>query len=860
MRHTTPLKDSFRMLYVIVIAICGFALGFCDPLPADEELQFSRRIVTPAVMQAGLKESVDDLRGTLSRITGVEFDVETWSGSDNALPANGIILCRSDAEGASAEAVKRLHGSSRESVVLWPDGGRLWLISPTDIGLCHAVYFYLEKLGCRWYFPAEKWTFLPSLQDIRITAPLVKAPAFQSRVFFGTGGFGGDLPLDSKRSLQARWAAWERRNRFGGQFRISGHSGEAFNMRHQKELEEHSEWRAELNGKREPWSLSTKLCVGNNDAVALYVKDRIDEFRTQQKQNPESPWAWAVSVDPADGGGHCTAPESVAIGSVSDRVFHVANQGARELRKEFPHGAVSLFAYGEHAAVPAIPLEPNVYVMVIPYAFQRTGLTPDELLTAWSRKVPRMGVYDYWSIPDWTHDLPDFDPFEFGARRMRSWQQRGIDGFIVESTYSSGGMGLGWLIASQLAWDTAEHVDDIEAEFVSRSFGGAKEPLRRMFRRWSLGFCLTSHELALSYRDLQDACELTREEPDYLARVLDFGRYLEYLRRRYEYGQQELAPTADRTAAAERLMQTMWRMYDSSMIHAFRLSQLLIRDETNRKNPELGTKYDYTNQDAPVWKQIQPFSDREVRELIEDGVRSFQPRGFSARRYTGDLTRKLPVDRSNAETASDGYFPDLWLNDSFEGHLLVERPGETCRFRIASEQEARVTLANPAGEIVFDQTIPKVVNSRENWSEVMITVPAVGLYRLAIDSPKRMYRLGIPATATLTMRWWTNSQGTPTPRIYFYVPEGVERAAIYTDYIDAGLPRFFDPQGMQVQPETYDNGHLIVIPIPAQDRGRVWSLDQAKMAVGPLRMLNVPNAFAMEPSGLLVPEDALMAR
>ena len=39
--------------------------------------------------------------------------------------------------------------------------------------------------------------------------------------------------------MQVKWGAWQRRNRFGGEFQLSGHSGEAFNTKYRKELEEH---------------------------------------------------------------------------------------------------------------------------------------------------------------------------------------------------------------------------------------------------------------------------------------------------------------------------------------------------------------------------------------------------------------------------------------------------------------------------------------------------------------------------------------------------------------------------------------------------------------------------------------------
>jgi hypothetical protein len=87
--------------------------------------------------------------------------------------------------------------------------------------------------------------------------------------------------------------------------------------------------------------------------------------------------------------------------------------------------------------------------------------------------------------------------------------------------------------------------------------------------------------------------------------------------------------------------------------------------------------------------------------------------------------------------------------------------------------------------------------------------------------------------------------------------EGTEQLAIYTNYTAAGPPRFFNPDGNQVEPDLVDKGHLMLVPIAESHRGAVWSLDRAKCPIGELKMLNTPAAFAVNPAALLIPEDAL---
>ena len=842
MTHRLRLRRLLPVLVVVVHASASWA--------AESSRVYGGNISIPAEMSADLTAAVGDLRATLRQITGNEFSTSTDTPIGDA--PQGIILSRPDGPHVPAAAIKLLSTASKEACCIWPDGeDRLWIISRSDTGLSHAVYLYLEQLGCRWYFPSKKWTLIPRRDDIRLTKPIVRSPVFRSRMFSGTGGFGGKLPLDPERTLQARWMDWQRRNRFGGEFRVSGHTGEAFNVKHRKELEAHPEWRAMIDGKRVPWSLTAKFCAGNPEVVDLYVKDRLEFYRQARKRDPNAPRVWAVSVEPADGGGHCTAPESLAIGSVSDRVFHVANEVARAVRAEIPGGHVSLFAYNEHAAVPTIPIEPNVYVQVIPYAFQRTGRTPDQLLDAWSRKVSRMGVYDYWSIPDWSHDLPTFDPLGFGTDRLRGWHLRGVDSFLCESTFSSGAMGPAWFLTSRLAWNPETDINALFDEFITNCFGRSAEPMRRMLTRWSRGFYLTSHELALSFRDVDEAWQLADVQA-VAARVADYGRYLQYLRLRFEYLQSKRG-SAERGAAADRLMRYLWSIYDSSMIHAFRLSQLLARDERIAGNTTLGGTFNWQNHDAPGWPTIQPASDEEIRWHVRQGVSDLQPQEFTSRSFSGPL---VALPHRLFRPTEDVTSPVLWLSNSLEFVVRADRANVRFQAQVASEKGVRLFVSAPDGRQLVDLTHATGPDWSQSWSDVAVTLPEPGLYRFQIVSQKRPFRFRPPANIALTMPGWWNSQGRPTPRLYFFVPDDTQQLTIYTNYTAAGPPRFFNPEGALVEAALIDNGHLMLVSIDKAHRGAVWSLDRAKCPIGELKMLNAPAGFAVSPQTLLVPDDS----
>lgn len=823
---------------------------------------YGDRIVTPEKLSPQAEAAVADLLEYLPRITGRKFTRST----DRNEP--GIILLRLPASefAVRLEAAfnRDVSGLSTETFCLRPGGDRLWIEAKSDLGLAHGVAAYLEWLGVRWYHASDRWTVVPKRDDIRLTEKVCESPAFRMRVFAGSGGFGPATPRDPKKELQARWEAWQRRNRFGGEFRLAGHSGESFNLKHRAILEAHPEYRALVDGKRADWWLAGKFCISNPEVLKLYVEDRLAVYRQAKKLDPNGPGSWAVSVEPADGGGHCECAECLKLGSVSDRVFYTANVVARAVRKEFPDGHVSLFAYNEHAGVPNIAIEPNVYVAVIPYGFQRTSLAPEQLIDAWGNKASELrgaerpqqllgfGIYDYWSIPDWSHDAPTFDPLVAGPAKLRSWHDRGVNGFLNETTYSGGAMGPAWWIISRLAWDTSRDVEALFKHFCTDCFGPGAPPMERMLRRWSTGYYPTTHELALSFRDVDEAWRLAEADPASAARIADYGRYVEYLRLLHAYDTAKYR-SEERYQAAVVLADYGWSIYDSAMVHAYRHAQLLGRDEAPT-HPELRERYDPRKPEAPGWAASQQLTDDEIRTRVTAGVAKFQPESFTVRRYDGKL-RPLVAKPNPAST--DEYGPILWSSSSLTIDIVIPEGAASPSLRLAIEKPVRVTVLDANGVVVWNEVLVETPGGLQEWRDVPIHAPRPGSYQVRLWSPKRTFCLQMPVNVPHRLDGWYNSQGRPTPRLYFYVPHDVDRVAIYAKYVAAGPPKFYDADGREVKPTFVDGERLILTDVPAEQRGRVWSLDKAKCPIEHLHMLNTPQSFAFAADCVLVPEDSL---
>ncbi|MEO6908076.1 MAG: DUF4838 domain-containing protein, partial [Abditibacteriaceae bacterium] len=653
-------NKPFRLLALALVTLMLGVLVSCHLPAAHAEVAYGSRIVSPPpdekdihkeyVYDTSVGPALADLQSSLEKMTGRKY---TSVVGDDQYKGDGIFLVLTSSPKAPADAVAKLKDKGYEPfIVRSKDSKNLWIIANSEAGLAYGVYFYLDKLGCRWFLPNDNWTIIPKSTDVVLKIDRLVAPAFKLRNFNGTGGYGPPFAIDPKydkyNRLQFRIQEenWQLRNGFGGEYVLGGHAGEDFNLVNKAILEAHPEYCAPVNGKR-AWSEEGFIDPTNADAVKLWVDYFVKLYREARKTSPDSPYSWAVSVDPADGAGLCDTPECRAKFQAhgendktffSNEVFYLANQVAKAVRKEFPDGHVSLYAYAGRSAPPSIPLEPNVAVALIPYGFNYSGLAPDDFIAAWSKKTSLLSIYDYWSIPDWTWDQPTFNFLKTPKEKIGYWYAHNTRGFQSESTYSAGAMGLAWYLSSRLMWNPNTDYDWFLADFYKKSFGAAAPPMKRMMERWTTSFLLTSQEMAQSFRDLQEAEKLADGDTAIQARIDDFAKYVQYLRLYKEYiyaSDPKLRQEADK-----KLIVHIFDIYDTNMVGSFRIYQFLVNYGNNK---EMTDEFNNANPDAPGWKLIKPYTHEEVASLISDGVNDYPLLNYTPITYSGKLMPLTPV-------------------------------------------------------------------------------------------------------------------------------------------------------------------------------------------------------------------------
>jgi hypothetical protein len=839
------LAPKARWLRLAGIALALFlaaAPAFAEFPPAEGKALCGGVVSVPGSTNSVLLDAAADFARCLEKATGRKFSVT------NAVAPLGFVLgVASNPELAGAPGLERLAKMGKEAFLVHSDGnGRVWIAGSTPQGAQHGAYAFLGKLGFRWYLPGDAWEVVPPLKSVSGKVELCDAPVFRARGFFGTGAFGGKLPIDPEMKLSRRWDLWKRRNLLGGEYQIGGHSYESFNLQNKAEMTAHPEYRPEIGGQRVEFNQGMKLCYATPGLQALFTSNRLAVLRATVQQDPDAPRAFAVSVEPSDGGGHCECAGCRKLGSVSDRVFTLANVVARAVAKEFPGRCVNILAYNEHAAVPSIDIEPNVFVKIVPYGFQRTGLSPEEFITAWAAKVKRLGVYDYWAIPDWAHCLP-LPPTRY-LDRVRFWHEKGVESFLGESVYSAGSAGYAWFLTARRLWNPATDLGPVSDDFFNGSFGKAAPPVRRMFARWDVPenyFPLTEQELALAFRDLAEANQLAGDDEAIRGRLDDLKRYVVYLQLWHEF-QLAAHGTPERVERARKLVLHGYRVYDSAMVHSFRMSQLIINRYVSAKEPNAELQKEWFGKDAKGWATVTPLGREELDRLVAEGVAKYKPVDIESRAFSSDLvplSPKLPV---GAPDPARGWF----FMGTHEFALWLPEGQKEAKLRILFRDWDRkvrpdhLIVTDAAGKVVVDKECPGDNEERE----YALALPSPGHYRLKVADLKLGYRLRPPAALHFAILGNATS-GDLCPRTWFFVPKGLKRIAIRTD---AGAHlKLFDADG---KPVPLAGERLLWADVPAGQDGRPWSFSGFKSST-PLRMLNCPQAFSLTPDTLLVPKE-----
>jgi len=883
----------------LTIVAEGAVYSPVQPLPlspnAKPEPSYGNKIIVTDEVARLITASLNDLKATLKVMDGDDRVVI------GAPTPSGIHLLLTNDPHADPKMKRLLENQGIEPFIIRGNSQRLEILANTEDGLRLGISYYLFKLGCRWLLPNEDFAEIPRRTHVNLNENLLVRPRFKIRTIYGTGGYFSNAlgrAFNDSAVMQTDFEKWQRRLGMGGEYRSGGHMGEAFISENWETLQSYPHYFASRNGTRD--KLFVPMANGPFrviPATGKYEKVKPPETGTHQLNtiikydvtNPAMIKLWTdwivkkmtlyrklpskilhnvISTEPSDGKGWSEGlPNLPGNGSPSDQVFYLVNETAKAVRAAFPESSVIALAYHDHADPPSFPLEKNVIVQVTPNAF-RNGtphyyLNESEFIELWRKKqAARMAMYDYWQIPDWSNDDPNFNYLNLDTR-LSELRQKGIEAFQAESTFSAGAMGITQFIASRLLWHE-EDVNSIKEEFYELGFGPAKAPMKRMLERWATSYLPISRELALSYADLNEARTLAGGHPKYLRRIADYAIYVHYLRLRNEFQYEAFAPFERRLTLLREKFKFMFSTHSRRMFHttrhfdlfAFRRGYPELKDDFNLP----GSLHNPTGPEGPLWREVHRYTAAQALSLIDSGRAKYPSSGFDLREFKG------PLVRLNTSTIlADEWSPIFPTIGNLKAHVFVPEHESSIRFKVSTNRTNHIVIRDSANKVAATAEI--------------LPVSSVGLKEYSIPVPPGQYRIefypdGSRATGTFSVQFhrknpvslfdFLSPKPNPSPRLYFFVPRGTSKIVIHYPLQVPGAygvngtgPEIYSSDGQRVTTLIKDGGFIVEAGVPAGQDGKVWSINKSIAPAEAVRMLTTPQTFALDPYSLLVPADSL---
>jgi len=820
------------------------------------------RALLPIVIAQGASQQTKAVAGELAdyldRITGATFEVRTGDGS------SGIVVGTiTEFPNATLAKALQMRGpyDGREAYAIRTQKDRLLLIGGSDLGASHAVFRFLEKTGCRWFFPSKHWEVIPSIPDLKCHLNETDRPALLARRIWYGYGFFREPGEKAKSQTQLDYESWARHNRMAGSFTVhAGHAWQSIILQNKAEFERHPEYRALVKGER----TGEQLCVSNPAVRKLAVSYALEYLR----KHPE---ADMVSMETSDGLGHCECEECKKLGSISDRAFGLANEVARAVAKEFPGKMVGMLAYSNHSEPPTFALEPNVYVQLT-VGFIMGRYSFDELMDLWPAKCRNMGFYDYFSVWLWDFDrLPGGRAADIRRTRdeIHKFSARHASSMDAESGDNWGPHGRGYYVANRLMWNPDADVDAILADFYEKAFGPAAEPMRRYYERLDPGNkpLVSRSLLGQAFRDVDEACRLAKNQPDVLARLADLKQYLHYVHLTWL-----LDHETDKMKKKELTLSTITYAYQTRRTYMNHWEAIRQTWASNAAKEFDEPSWAANAKGKKPWTDAALYTAEETERDFTQGLAYFQPQQVQEKTFSTDLVPvrfpEMPISPAAVKRDKLAAAPVISAQH-YQGGLryaLYSVSGEPLDLEVVTgtiawyrdRPDARYTLKTASEETIAEGRLKLDGETHP----ISLKVPRPGLYYFDfIDSGagwKIRVAAGKPCTIPL-LRDRKFSHAGSMQRMYFYVPK--KTATI--EYYWQGHPhKVLDPRGKLVQ-DVKSSGEFVSIAVPPGMDGQLWSF--SPISLGHLWFFNLPNNLAASPEALLAPrqvatEDGLVIR
>ncbi|MHB0934779.1 MAG: DUF4838 domain-containing protein [Armatimonadota bacterium] len=805
--------------------------------------------------------AVADLQRVLQKMVGTPYESVVGPFADTQAP--GIYVgTAADFAGFGVEIPRDL--DTQELVVKTAGNGRLLLIGGGAWGISHAIDTFLDNVGCRWYYMGDAWEVVPQQPNLTVSLDLCDGPDFylQRHIWAGAGMHSS--------WLKTEFANWQRRNRMGKPIRITtSHSWPGIDP--EKDFQAHPEWFGLVKGERK----NSKPCYAHPEVIQRGIQRALDYFRN-------NPTADMITVSAPDGTNYCECERCMALAGVkeiyelqgtpfgktadgrevslpSETIFNYANQVATAVAKEFPGKYVGCLAYSCYAHPPSFTLEPNIYVEIT-RGYRRTPLTQSEQIAEFAKKAKMLGIYEYLEVQPWTWEKPGRGraaKLDYLASMMPYYYDNNMRSLNAEMSLNFAPNGVGYFITSRLLWDYKTDIRAAEEELYRLAFGPAEAPMKRLYRRWESGQSMDERTTALAYRDLQEAAQLTANQPEYRTRVDLIRMYAHFLRwylqpKQYGTESQDVARWTEQfgTEEAKRRVeyQGVWvsRLMDTGMVHSWPFNRTFMR-----RGNLLGC-------DTKNWMKPGPIpTGEEIERLFQQDLQGMKLDDAKEVPYTlfGNTLVPLPKGVPGSQPGTAPVLLNIHRANILNIKAAAGQKVEiTCAEDLPADTAARARFVGLEDyEKGLAEMVVQVVDGVAAGRTLTFTSPGIGYLRVSISAP--LVKVSAPT-------FLSGDLNLMEARLYFYVPRGTPRFLLRTS-ADKG-PTFTvkDAKGTVVLNTANAREREFLIEVPAGTDGAVWSFEGPKDVNGTasVQLIGVPNYYSLQPEQLLVPEDALLSK
>lgn len=820
-----------------------------------------------------IEETAREFAALLGAASGREFSV-----SRGEFTKQGIYLgVRKNDESESVP--RELASLGPEGVSIEADGKSITIVGNTELAARNGVYIYLERLGYRWFFPHEAWHVVPKVKTVFTEFLTVTAPDYESRRIWYAYG-------TASKKCSSDYRNWNKYNCLDGAFRVScGHSYDGIIHRNEAEFKEHPEYFAlSADGKRK----ENKFCVTSKGLIDLCIRDRFREIERSKKSGDPTKEAMMVSMDPSDGPGTCECSRCREIGTVSDRIFHLANEVAKAVGKKYPGKWVGLYAYSSHQMPTDIKLEPNVYVQVAT-AFNRTPYSTEELIEMWGKRVTKLGIREYYGVMAWDWDMPGKPrgaKVAYVRKALPRMHAQNANAINAESNCGWISRGLGHYVAAKLMWDVNADVDALVADFYEKCFGKARGPIEKLFTLWQTypGGMPNEHDLSIWLKLVRDADHAAKDEAT-KARIDQIKAYMHYValyfdhktgrddrqfiskrqraakekKKEDELGLEEfLADDGDKTLDDVSNLpdpedpDNKYRTYLNLLSYAWRVKDLgicasypLARRIANSAAPLPEYKF---NHPECVWHDTRPVSRKEIDEMFQEDLRRYREItgistvGYSRKYAPLDVKSEKPWgNRLRGTHEFVVYIPD-------EGEPMISVAIGFIYAQVWDHSVKFYELGHDIDDANDEPILQQAVRGDREYHQLNIGELEPGKnYKMIISDRMSSMKIKTDGGVKLSLL------ASPTRKIRsvgrsnycFYVPEGTSKFVI----VATGPMNVQRPNGQKQEFQT-NAPKMLEFDVKKGEHG-VWKILYHS---GTFYFMGLPPVAALSPQDLLVPE------